>query len=142
LRTELLMTLLAGFAGGLSGTLWGGLISAPLLARTRGHLPRELRTETASRLLIGAALYGVCGAAAGLLFWLGWALVALVDITWPMVGLLYGALLWAAAALPALSMPALRLDTLLRVALVQLLEAFVTCASIGVLCAFVWHRTA
>ena len=142
MRTELLMTLLAGFAGGLSGTLWGGLISTPLLARTRSNRPTELRADSASRLLLGAALYGACGVAAGFLFWLGWALVALVDITWPMVGLLFGALLWAAAALPALTILALRLDTLRRLALVQMLEALVTCASIGVLCAFVWHRTA
>ena len=142
MRTELLMTLLAGFAGGLSGTLWGGLISTPLLARTRSNWPTEVRAESASRLLLGAALYGACGVAAGFLFWLGWALVALVDITWPMVGLLYGTLLWAAAALPALMILALRLDKLRRLALVQMLEALVTCASIGVLCAFVWHRTA
>ena len=73
------MTLLAGFAGGLTGTLWGGLVSGPLLARLRAARPQEFQPETAGRLLLGAVLYGSCGAAAGLLFWLGWALVALVD---------------------------------------------------------------
>ena len=142
MHTELFMTLLAGFAGGLTGTLWGGLVSGPLLARLRAARPQEFQPETAGRLLLGAVLYGSCGAAAGLLFWLGWALVALVDMSWPMVGLLYGGLLWSAAAVPALGLLSMRLAALRRVALVQTLEALVTCASIGLLCAFVWHRSA
>ena len=135
------MTLLAGFAGGLTGTLWGGLVSSPLLARSQDRQTSEYQPETAGRLLLGAVLYGLCGIAAGFLFWLGWALVALVGITWPMVGLLYGGLLWAAAAVPALGILGLRLARLRRAAGLQLIEALVTCASIGLLCAYVWHRS-
>jgi len=134
----MLMTVLAGFAGGLAGTLWGGMVSSPLLGRLRAR--HEWHPESASRLLAGAVLYGLCGAAAGFLFWLGWGLVALVSIKWPMVGLLFGALLWVAAAVPALSIAWLRLPQVRPALAVQMLEALFTCLSVGLLCAFVWHR--
>ena len=72
------MTVLAGFAGGLAGTLWGGMVSSQLLSRLRAR--HEWQPDSASRLLAGAVLYGLCGAAAGFLFWLSWGLVALVSI--------------------------------------------------------------
>jgi hypothetical protein len=141
LRTELLMLLLAGFAGGLTGTLWGGIVSSALLAGQRSRQPQAWQPDTASRLLAGALSYGLCGAAAGFLFWLGWGLVALVAIEWPLVGLLYGGLLWAAGALPTLGMLWLRLNTLRAALLVQMLESLVACMSIGLLCAFAWYRS-
>jgi len=141
LRIELLMSVLAGVAGGLAGTLWSGIVSAPLLGRLRARRPQDLQPETATRVLASALLYGACGAAAGFLFWLGWGLVALVAISWPMVGLLFGLLVWAGAALPALGAMWLRLGELRTVALVQLLEALVVSLAVGLLCAFVWHRS-
>jgi hypothetical protein len=134
----MLMTVLAGFAGGLAGTLWGGMVSGPLLAQL--HARHEWHPESASRLLAGAVLYGLCGAAAGFLFWLSWGLVALVSIRWPMVGLLFGGLLWVAGAVPALGLAWLRLPGLRPALAVQMLEALFTCLSVGLLCAFVWHR--
>ncbi len=141
MRIELLMSLLAGVAGGLAGTLWSGLVSAPLLGRVRARRPQDLQPETATRILASAVLYGTCGAAAGFLFWLGWGLVALVAISWPAVGLLFGLLVWSSAALPALGAVWLRLRELRAIALVQVLEALVASLSVGLLCAFVWYRS-
>ena len=142
MRIELIMTVLAGFAGGLAGTLWGSVVSSALLAgrpelRAAGWVP-----DTGWRVLHTAALYGVCGAAAGLLFWLGWGLVAFAAVPWYVVGATYGALLWLASALPALLLLAARVPTLRSAALVMAVEALVAAAAVGLLCAYVWHRAA
>lgn len=142
MRIELIMTVLAGFAGGLAGTLWGSVISSALLAgrpelRAAGWVP-----DTGWRVLHTAALYGVCGAAAGLLFWLGWGLVAFAAVPWFVVGATYGALLWLASALPALLLLTARVPTLRSAALVMAVEALVAAAAVGLLCAYVWHRAA
>ena len=140
MRIELLMTVLAGFAGGLAGTLWGGIVSYPLLARTAPSGPDNWLPESTSRLLLGAVVYGMCGAAAGFLFWLSWGLVALVATPWYAIGLLFGALLWAASALPALAVLALRLREPSHALLVLAIEVLVASLAVGLLCAYVWHR--
>jgi hypothetical protein len=140
LRIELLMTVLAGFAGGLAGTLWGGIVSYPLLARAAPSGPGHWLPESTPRLLLGAVVYGVCGAAAGFLFWLSWGLVALVATPWYVTGLLFGALLWAASALPALAVLSLRLREPSLALLVLAIEVLVASLAVGALCAYVWHR--
>lgn len=143
MRIELFMSVLAGFAGGLCGTLWAGLVTTPLLARWPVLRPAEAwQPETATRLLTGAALYGACGAAAGLLFWLGWGLVAVVSAPWPALGALYGGLLWLAGTLPALGSLALRQRRARGAVVVVALEGLVACLAAGVLCAYVWRRMA
>ncbi|MGB7904602.1 MAG: hypothetical protein WCF43_07915, partial [Steroidobacteraceae bacterium] len=82
------------------------------------------------------------GAAAGLLFWLGWGLAAFTGTPWFVVGATYGVLLWLATALPALALLALRLPALRAAGVVMAVEALVATLSIGLLCAFVWHRAA
>jgi hypothetical protein len=142
LRIELYMTVLAGFAGGLVGTLWAGLVSTPLFVRWPALRPVPWQPETATRLLTGAALYGVCGAASGLLFWLSWGLVAVVSTPWPVVGAMYGALVWTAGGLPALGTFALKGQRPHGALGVMALEALVAAVSAGMLCAYVWHRAA
>jgi hypothetical protein len=141
-HVELVMCLLAGCAGGLVGTLWAGTVSAALLARPRTREGAALHHETLARLVGGALLYGACGAVLGMLFWLGWGLVALVDVPWPTIGLAFGALCWAGGALPVLGMLQLRLREPRRVAAVLAVEWLVACLAIGVLCALAWHRAA
>jgi hypothetical protein len=142
LRVELLMTVLAGFAGGLAGTLWGGSVSAALLARRPELRAAGWMPETAWQVLQTAALYGACGAAAGLLFWLAWGLAAFNGSSWYLVGAAYGALLWAGAALPALFLLGARVPGLRAAAAIMALEAFVATQSVGLLCAFAWQRAA
>ena len=136
------MTVLAGFAGGLAGTLWAGTVSSTLLARQPELHAAGWRPDTAWRVLHTAAVYGLCGAAAGLLFWLGWGLVAFASSPWYVVGASYGLLLWLASAVPALWLLALRVPTLRAAGLVMAMEALVAAISVGLLCAFVWHRAA
>jgi hypothetical protein len=143
LRIELIMTVLAGFAGGLAGTLWGGIVSSAWLARDPATRSLGWQADTATRVLLTAAIYGLCGASAGALFWLGWGLAAFgVGTPWHLVGIAYGALLWAATALPALLLLGLRLPALRRACFVMLVEALVATLSVGLLCAFAWHRAA
>ena len=136
------MTVLAGFAGGLAGTLWAGTVSSALLARRPELHAAGWRPDTAWRVLHTAALYGLCGAAAGLLFWLGWGLAAFTASPWYLVGASYGLLLWSASALPTLVLLALRVPPLRAAAGVMAVESLVAAASVGQLCAFVWHRAA
>jgi len=142
LRIELYMTVLAGFAGGLVGTLWAGLVSAPLFARWPALRPEPWQAETASRLLTGAALYGLCGAVSGLLFWLSWGLVAVVSTPWPVVGATFGALVFTAGGAPALGALALKGRRHRGAVGVLAIEGLVAALSAGVLCAYVWHRAA
>lgn len=142
MRIELLMSLLAGFAGGLVGTLWNNVVSSALLAQGRAGDRQAWHDESAGRLFAGALLYGACGALLGFLFWLSWGLIALVGKPWVAVGVLFGLLCWAGAALPALGMVHLRLRTPKRLAAVLALEWLVACLAIGVLCALSWHRVA
>jgi hypothetical protein len=141
-RIELIMTVLAGFAGGLAGALWAGIVSSALLARRPELSAAGWRPDTAWRVLHTAALYGLCGAAAGLLFWLGWGLVAFTSTPWLAVGATYGVLLWVATALPALTLLALRVPALRAAGVVMAIEALVAAVSVGLLCAFAWHRVA
>lgn len=136
------MTVFAGFAGGLAGTLWAGSVSAALLARRPELGAAGWRPDTAWRVLQTAVVYGLCGAAAGLLFWLSWGLVAFTSWPWFVVGASYGLLLWFAAAVPALLLLSLRLPTLRAAGVVMALEALAAAISVGLLCAFVWHRAA
>lgn len=134
------MTLVAGFAGGLSGALWAGLVSATLFARWPALRPNPWRPETATRLLAAAVLHGLCGAAAGFLFWLSWGLVALVATPWPVIGALYGALVWVAGGLTALGALALQSPRERGAIAVMAVEGFVASLAAGVLCAYVWYR--
>lgn len=141
-RVELWMSLLAGFAGGLVGTLWGTTVSSSLLERLRGTSERVVQQETVGRLLAGAALYGACGMTLGFLFWLSWGLAAIVAAPWPAVGCVFGLLCWAGGALPVLGMVQLRLRNPNRLAGVLAIEWLVACLAIGVFCAFAWQRSA
>jgi hypothetical protein len=137
-----MMLMLAGIAGGLTGTLWGGVVTAPWLAgRTTSASPTGgWRSESAARVVAGAVVYAACGAAAGFFFWLGWGLIAFIDAPWHRVGLLFGGLLWAASALPLLAALALRRIERPGVVLPLAVEALVASLSMGLLCAWVWHR--
>ena len=138
----MIMSVLAGFAGGLAGALWAGIVSSVLIARRPELSAAGWRPDTAWRVLHTAALYGLCGAAAGLLFWLGWGLVAFTDGPWIVVGASFGLLLWFAAAFPALLLLSLRLPGLRAAGVVMAVESLVAAVSVGLLCAFAWHRAA
>ena len=134
------MTLFAGVAGGLVGTLWSGFVSGVLFARWPTLRPPSWRQETATGLLAGAVLYGLCGAAAGLLFWLSWGLVAVVATPWAVVGAGYGLLVFVAGGVPALAALALKVPGHRGAVAVLAVEGLVAAVSAGVLCAYVWHR--
>jgi hypothetical protein len=134
-RIELWMTVFAGLAGGLAGVLWSGMVTPRLLAGGS-------YTETAARILAGAALRGAAGAALGFLFWLGWGLIAVVGRPWYEVGLFYGALAWVALVAPTLGTLLLHGHGPARPVAAHAVEWLFTCSAIGLLCALAWHRYA
>lgn len=140
LRIELINTVLAGFAGGLVGTLWGGLVSAPLLSRQPALRALGWVPDSGMRVLGTSIVYGASGAAAGLLFWLGWGLAAFVAVPWYIVGAAFGGLVWAGAAAPALLLLAVRMPAVRTACRVIALETGVAALAVGLLCALVWQR--
>ena len=142
-RFELLMCVAAGMSGGLVGVLWSTLVSAPWLESLRGPSSPPLAIERTSGLVAHAVALALGGGTLGFLFWLGWGLPAFdAGTPWHLVGFAYGGLLWAATALPALLLLGLRLPALRRLCVVLLVEALVAAASVGLFCAFAWHRVA
>jgi len=139
-RIELLNCIFAGLSGGLVGVLWSGAVSMPWLARWPGAQTFAPRPESTFNTLAGAAMLAVGGAALGFLFWLGWALISVVNAPWYVPGLLFGLLTWAGIAAPLLVGAALRLQGFSRVALVLAVEWLVTCLAVGVFCTYAWHR--
>jgi len=139
-RVELLNCIFAGLSGGLVGVLWSGAVSMPWLARRPGGQTFAPRPESTFNTLAGAAILAVGGAALGFLFWLGWALISVVNAPWYVPGLLFGLLTWAGIAVPLLVGAALRLQGFSRVALVLAVEWLVTCLAVGLFCTFAWHR--
>jgi len=142
-RIELLSCIFAGLSGGLVGVLWSGAVSMPWLeriARRKGTQSFAPRAETTLNAVAGAAILAAGGAALGFLFWLGWALISLVNAPWYVPGLLFGALIWAGVAVPLLGGAALRLEGFGRVAVVLTVEWLVTCLAVGLFCTFAWHR--
>ncbi len=142
MRIELVMTLLAGFSGGLVAAVWSGVVSSALLAAERRAHGALWHADSVRRLLAGALIYGLGGALLGCVFWLSWGLIAVTGRPWPYVGALFGLLCWAGAAGPVLAALHLRLRQPRRVAGVLALEWLVGCLSVGLLCAMAWHRTA
>jgi hypothetical protein len=136
-RIELWMTMFAGLAGGLAGVLWSGLVTTPWLARAGA-----VHGESVGQVLLGAGLRAFAGAALGLLFWLGWGLIAVVGQPWAAVGLIYGGLCWAAVGAPMLGTLLLRGPVPARLLLAHAVEWLFTCGVIGLLCALAWHRYA
>jgi hypothetical protein len=93
-------------------------------------------------LLAGAALRGTAGAVLGLLFWLGWGLIAIVGRPWYEVGALYGTLVWVASVVPTLGTLSLRGQRRAQPVAAHAVEWLFTCVAIGLLCALAWHRYA
>jgi hypothetical protein len=140
-RIELWMTVFGGLAGGLAGVLWAGLVT-PWLVRAGTTVDGASQTETAARLLAGAALRAAAGAALGFLFWLGWGLIAIVGQPWFLIGPLYGVLAWVAVAVPTLGTLLLQGHGCARAVAAHALDWLFTCTVIGLLCALAWHRYA
>ena len=137
-----MMSVLAGLSGGLFGVLWSGLVSSPWLAAGAAEHPSRWHDENLPRLVAGALLRAVAGAALGFLFWLGWGLIAVLRAPWPLVGLLFGLLCWAGAALPALATLGLRVELPRRSIRVHAVDWLVSCVAVGLLCAYAWYRLA
>lgn len=139
-RVELWTTVFAGLSGGLAGVLWSGLLAA--LWPAGGNPVADDEPDTAARVLFGAAVRAAAGALLGFLFWLGWGLIAVVGLPWYAVGALYGLLTWTALAAPTLGTLLLRGHGAARTVAAHAIEWLLTCATIGLLCAWAWHRYA
>jgi hypothetical protein len=141
-RIELMMCLFAGVSGGLVGVLWSSLVTMPWLLRLRPEATAVLHHENSTLLFAQALLLALGGAALGFLFWLGWALAAIVSAPWYAIGALFGLLAWAGIAVPLLGTTALRLQRFAGVARVLAVEWLVTCLAVGLFCALAWQRYA
>lgn len=134
------MTVFAGLSGGLAGVLWNGLVTMPWTERAAPAAPSAI--HGVARVVAGAAVRGAAGAALGLLFWLGWGMIAVVNVPWYVTGLIYGTVCWAALAAPVLATLALHGRAPAGVPAAYALEWLFTCLVTGLLCSLSWHRYA
>jgi hypothetical protein len=137
-RLELWMSLFAGAAGGLFGVLWHGAVSAVWL-RALDPPGTGRRDEPLAELVAGAVLRAGAGVVLGLLFWMSWGLIAIVNAPWYAAGAAFALLAWAGLALLA---SASLTATGVRPAwlLVHAVEWLATCIAVGLLCAYAWQR--
>jgi len=135
------MTVFAGLSGGLAGVLWNGLVTVPWTERS-SPAATSSSFDGVARVLVGAAVRAAAGATLGLLFWLGWGLIAVVNVPWYVTGLLYGAACWAALAAPVLATLALHGRAPAGIPTAYALEWLFTCLVTGLLCSLSWHRYA
>ena len=56
MRIELVMTVLAGFSGGLVAAVWSGVVSSALLAGERRARSAHWHADSVRRLLAGALI--------------------------------------------------------------------------------------
>ena len=89
---------------------------------------------------IDALLHMGAGVALGMLFWLSWGLAAVVGVPWYLRGAAFGALAWIALVIPmAVSIAyAWRLPP--RAMAWHALRWALTCAVVGLACAWTWQR--
>ena len=138
-RTELIVSLVAGASGGLTGLVWSRLVSNPWLARgTPGADPDG---SFASQVAAGLA-FAVAGLVLGALYWLGWGLISLVGEPWWANGIVFGLAVWAGSVAPLAITLRLRQPGTGRAAAVLAVEWLVTCVAVGVTCALAWRRIA
>jgi hypothetical protein len=139
---DTLLVVLSGLCGGLVGVLWNGLVTNPWLQRLAAR--QTAGAALAQRVLAGQVAttlaYATSGALLGLLYWLSWGLVALNGWSWPAYGLAFGALVWAALALPVLALAGLRAALPRPLTALLALEWLATCLAVGLFCALAWQR--
>ena len=126
---ELSFVVAAGTAGGL-GTV---VVQQALW-------PFRAGPTNGSVQLARAAVHTVAGAGLGLLFWLSWGLVALVNISWWQRGLAFGVCAWGLLALPAMLLGRMDAHYPWRTLIWIAAEMLSTCALAGLACAWAWAK--
>src|SRR5262249_7528260 len=87
-------------------------------------------------------LHLLSGAGLGLVFWLSWGLASIVGVDWWVRGLCFGALSWAALALPAvISVSIGRAQSIGEVSVLAARWG-TACLAGGLACAWSWQRSA
>jgi len=118
---------LAGMlAGALNGLIWG-------LFWRASWRPQTLALHLAT---IGAHL--LAAIALSSLFWLSWGLTAIVSVAWWTRGLSFALLCWAALCVPLLVSQLLSSRQSGTLILKSALEWLITCALVGLACAWTW----
>lgn len=133
-RSYLLLT------GALSG-LVSVLAHAVIWSVAEMIQPRMRAANASNRQLDvpDVLLHLVAGTGLGLLFWLSWGLVAVVDVAWWWRGLIFGALTWFALAMPGVISMARARQISAGPAAVIATRWATTCVIAGLACAWSWQ---
>jgi hypothetical protein len=130
----------------LSYFLIAGALSA--LISTLGHtvawssvdLFRSREGKAGQVDLIEVLLHVVSGVSLAFIYWLSWGFAAVVDVSWWVRGLAFGAACWFTLSLPALAAIAWMHRAMAPVALVHAVRWASTCLVVGLACAWMWER--
>jgi hypothetical protein len=86
-----------------------------------------------------AALHAIAGAGLGMLFWLSWGLVAVVNVSWWERGLIFGLCTWS-MLVPALLIARVEGRYSSAALLGMLTQMFSTCTLAGIACGWAWAK--
>lgn len=133
---DLLLVLLHGALAGLSAGALAGFIAAYIVD---GDLNNPLwRKRTLAHELTAVAAHLLTGVVLALLFWLSWGLTAIVGVAWWQRGLTFAALAFGALVLPLLAIQALYMRVNARWFAAFAVDGVLTCAMVGLACAWTW----
>ncbi|HEY6641601.1 hypothetical protein [Povalibacter sp.] len=134
-RSYLLLT------GGLSGLV--SLLAHSVLWSIAEMLHPRMRVANASNRQLDVPdilLHLFAGVGLGGLFWISWGLAALVDVTWWLRGLIFGAVTSLMVATPAVISMNRAAHSPPSVALLIASRWVTTCVLAGLACAWSWQR--
>jgi hypothetical protein len=127
------------FTGSLSGlvSILGHSVMWSIIELVR---PQRAGTYDLQVQIAEAFLHMVLGVTLGFLFWLSWGLAAIVDVTWWIRGLTFGALA-AMVLLPSTANMLLARQMSNEVIAVFASRWLTTCVVAGLSCAWSWGRS-
>jgi hypothetical protein len=126
------------FTGGLSALLsvFGHSVAWSIAEKIGIRNPNS--TLEVHPTVIEMLMHLIGGVTLGAMFWLSWGLAAVVDVTWYVRGIVFAALIFVAACLPALASFALATrDT--KVSSIALIARWATtCLTVSLSCSWNW----
>jgi len=125
------------FYGALAG-LSAGVLTEFIATYLVNDKVAPWRERRLAHELAAVALHLLAGIALALLYWLSWGLTAIVGVEWWQRGMAFALLTWAALVLPLLATQLLYARVGWRWFVQFALDGLLTCAIVGLACAWTW----
>ena len=131
---DLVNILFHGALAGVSAGVLAGFLAPIFIAPTDA----PWRDRKLAHDLAAVALHLIAGIALALLFWLSWGLTAIVGVPWWQRGGAFALLAWIALVIPLLTVQLLYARMGWRWFAKFAFDGLLTCALVGLACAWSW----